>query len=223
MAKISVMTWNTSLYLEKTHSPNIKKYETIVNEIKRQLKIDNSIVFLQEIPYVSNETWQEHSLYSKLKNDFLNEEYDFKFNVISSKQIMMTVAIARKGKIEIINSMINDNRTISVEFNGLRFTGIHAKNGKDNKRYLASINNNDAQIILGDFNAGNYERSENRDSYNRILSNYSDVCNQITTVFDTPIDHVLVDKDTESKCVNLIVNSNIKYSDHFPITFEINN
>lgn len=64
------MTWNTSLYIEKTGLPICKRYESIINVVKRQLEKENSIVFLQEIPYYSNENWEKHTLYLALEKDF---------------------------------------------------------------------------------------------------------------------------------------------------------
>jgi len=222
MTKICIMTWNTSLYVEKTISPICRKYKSIVNVVKGQLEKENSIAFLQEIPYCSNETWEEHTLYCALKKDFPADEYDIKFTVSSKKQIMMTIAIAKKNTIESNNTAYNDNRTISVKFKELELMGIHAKNGNQNKDYLKSLNNSNAHIILGDFNAGDYKKSENKDVFNGILKGHTNICNQCTTVFDTSIDHVFVHNDIVSKCSNLIVHKEIKCSDHFPITFEIN-
>ena len=221
MTKICIMTWNTSLYIEKTASPICRKYRSIVNMVKDQLEKENTIAFLQEIPYCSNETWKEHTLYRELKTDFPEDKYDIKFTVCSKKQIMMTIAIAQKGTIELSNTAYNDNRTISVKFKELKLMGIHAKNGEQNRDYLKLLNNSKAHIILGDFNAGDYEKSENKDVFNAILKGHTNICNQYTTVFGTPIDHVFVHTDIVSKYSNLIVHKEIKCSDHFPITFEI--
>jgi len=215
------MTWNTSLYVEKTATPICRKYKSIANIVKGQLEKENAIIFLQEIPYCSNETWEKHTLYCALKTDFPEGKYDIKFTVSNKKQIMMTIAIAKKGTIESNNTACNDNRTISVKFNELELMGIHAKNGNQNKDYLESLNSSKAHIILGDFNAGDYEESENRDVFNAILKGYTNICNQYTTVFDTAIDHIFVHNDIVSKCSNLIVHEEIKCSDHFPITFQI--
>ncbi|PKM56428.1 MAG: hypothetical protein CVU98_11345 [Firmicutes bacterium HGW-Firmicutes-3] len=226
MDKINILTWNTSLYLEKTNEPISEKYSSFANIVKKHLEKDNSIAFLQEIPYVSNETWQKHSLFNKLNSDFSNDKYDIEYNITSKNQIMMTVAITRKGEMKRNNAMINDNRTISIEFNGLHFTGIHAKNGADNKKYLNAIDNNDADIILGDFNSGNYLESENRDTFNQILKEYICICNMPTKITKTGrrtcIDHVFVREEMVTNCSNLIIHEEIKLSDHFPVTFEIN-
>lgn len=138
---------------------------------------------------------------------------------------MMTIAIAKKGLIRLTNVPTNDNRTISVNFKGLEIMGIHAHTGDKNKDYLKSLNNSSADIILGDFNAGDYEASENRLIFNSILKGHKNICNQDTYTTAnghlTPIDHVFVHNDVVLKCSNLVVHNEIKHSDHFPLTLEI--
>lgn len=220
------MTWNTQLYTEKTLMPISKKYKSIVNVVKGYLEKANAICFLQEIPYYSNETWEKHTLYLELKKDFSEAEYDVIFNIASKRQIMMTVAIAKKGIISKLDSRsFNTNRTVTIKYKQHDFaiTGIHASNGNDNKSYLLSIDDCKSSIILGDFNAGDYAESENQAIFNNILKNYTCICNEITRWpgRPTPIDHVFVNTDILLKCTNCIVHKEIIFSDHYPVTFSV--
>jgi len=202
-----------------------------VDIIKRRLELENSVVILQEIPYQSSETWDKHPFYKKLLEAFQEEKYYMMFSVSTKTQIMMTVAIAMKDKLESLGDdyyPVNNkpkNRAVAVKFNGVSILGIHAENGDNNKPYLISLHGK-ADIILGDFNAGNYLESENRITYNQILKEHICICNMPTKTTKsgrrTCIDHVFIRKDMVTRCSNLIVHEDVSLSDHFPITFEIN-
>lgn len=225
--KLNIMTWNTGI-TESLEDTN--KCEQILEYIKGFLEKENAIVFLQQIVYKDcDNNWNEHPVFSTLCEKF-KEDYEIKCNQDNKYIVMMTVAIAKKGKLQSLdrefypmNSPLN--RAIAVEFNGVSFLGIHASNGDKNKHYLNSLHGK-ADIILGDFNAGNYIGSENRNTFNQILKEHICICNMPTKVTTsgkrTCIDHVFVRDDMVTKCSNLIVKEEIKLSDHFPITFEFN-
>lgn len=228
MNKLFIMTWNTELYVEKTLMPICEKYKSVVYVVKKYLENDNAICFLQEIPYCSNETWKVHTLFEELKRDFPKNKYDIVYNITTKKQIMMTVAIAKVGIIEkSTSSSFNDNRTVTIKHKNasIRITGIHAKNGKENSNYLKHLNACSSDIILGDFNAGDYEESENRNIFNDILKGYTCICNEITRRSgqgrSTPIDHVFVKTELLPECTICEVHEKIVCSDHYPITFAV--
>lgn len=230
MNKLYIMTWNTSLYTEKPSMPICKRYRGITNKVKEYLLEHNSVCFLQEIPYFSNETWKEHILFLELKKDFPEEEYDMKYNLTKEKQIMMTVAIAKKGLIkEVENASFNTNRTVTIQYADVKITGLHADNEAYNRKYLEDLNRCSSEIILGDFNAGNYDKCENRAIFNEILEEYICICNIVTRVDPnskrrTCIDHVFVKDKYVTYCSNMIVHENAEFSklsDHFPLTFEM--
>lgn len=227
MEKVFIMTWNTALYTEKSSTPISEKYKSVVNVVKGFLEKRNSICFLQEIPYVSNENWKEHILYSELGKDFPAEEYDIVYNGSSKNQIMMSIAIAKKGIItKSDNNQFNTNRAVTIQYRNtdLKITGIHASNGNDNENYLTSLNSCQSSIILGDFNAGNYQESENREVFNSILKNYKCICNKGTRRCKnrvTPIDHIFLNTNDVSKHSEPIIHEEIECSDHYPITFNI--
>lgn len=221
MSKINAMTWNTSLYRENSSQPNMLKYNAAVKFIKDFMCKENPVVFLQEIPFCSNEDWREHSLYISLKEDFPENEYDLLFNVSRNTQIMMTIAIAKKGSLQIVDCDSNDNRTITVSFKEMHFTGVHAKNGAENKSYLDALLTCNSDIILGDFNAGDYKAAKNRIAFNALCENYIDICDEGTTSRNRAIDHVLVRKDSSLECTDLSIHRDVTVSDHYPITFFI--
>lgn len=121
---------------------------------------------------------------------------------------------------------LEDNNELEYKFSML---GLHATGGYANILHLKSIYGV-ADIILGDFNAGNYEECDNKEVFRTLLSD-THVC-----ILNTPtkeiwskgkllrkacIDHVFVKRKYVTKISDLIVHENINYSDHYPITFKI--
>lgn len=228
--RLNVLAWNTALYNESTFNEKNEKFGQVIKYVKRHLEKENPIAFLQEIPYVSKDTWKKHSLFLELLKEFPEDRYNIRYNIFTEKQIMMTVAISIKDNTGLTDEKIYSNekasnREIAVLFNDLNILGIHAKNGTENKAYLESLPD-EADIILGDFNAGNYSDSENSAVFNNILKEHVCICNMPTRVDPntkkrTCIDHVFVKRNLVSKCSKLIVDEDIEVSDHFPLSFEI--
>lgn len=234
MKRINIMTWNTGM-TEWNNSEN-KRYKQIEDYIIKHLKKEHSIVFVQQIPYKYKDEdakWKEHDLFKELKKTFSEENgyYISCNNTYNNGYIvMMTIAIAVKDSIEPSNKQTYPkntptNRECAVWFNGLNILSIHAKNGKDNKGYLKSINGQ-ADIILGDFNAGNYMESQNRFTFNNILKEHVCICNVPTRIDPsskrrTCIDHIFIRENFVTRCSNMRVHEDIIFSDHFPLTFEM--
>lgn len=222
---INVMTWNTGI---TENLCDYNKCDKILDYVDDFLKKENAIVFLQQIVYKEPQNnWAEHEIYKLFSKKF--EEYSVKF--YSRSSFMMTVAIASGDSFKEINDSFlpagrPKNRSIAVEFNNISFLGIHAeiKTQNKNELFLESLNDK-ADVILGDFNAGNYKESKNREIFNKILNRHICICNMPTKNTEsgrrTCIDHVFVKEDIITRCSNLIVHEEIKLSDHFPITFEI--
>ena|GEM_PF-6097350 len=214
---------------------NSVRYTQIVERIKGYLTKENSIAFLQEIPCkkVNDGKWTIHPLFKKLQRDFKKDNYTILCNDTSNNGylLMMTIVIAVKDSVTqatnkaIYPNNIPTNRECAVMFHGLNILGIHAKNGKDNDPYLKSLNDQ-ADILLGDFSAGNYTESKNRFTFNNILKEHVCICNTPTRVDPkskrrTCIDHIFVRNNLVSRCANMRVHENITLSDHFPLTFEM--
>lgn len=216
-----------------------ERFDKVVNQIKEYLEKENSIAFLQQIPYkIKDESsWLVHPLFDKLQKRFSELNCNIFYNNTFNKGyvIMMTIAIvSNKGDNEDRAALANEeiypngeptNRECAILYKKLNILGIHAKNGKDNKRYLKMLNGQ-ADIILGDFNAGNYKEAENRFTFNSILQEHICICNTPTRIDPrsnrrTCIDHVFVREEDVTKCANLVVHEEVMLSDHFPITFEV--
>lgn len=251
--KINLMTWNTQLYEFGNNSFKDKNISAGLNNLEKQKEVisahlekENSLAVLQEIPYKCNLDWKEHELFTELKNYFPKERYDMIYNISSKyQQIKMTIVLAKKGLIEPddngINSTKEDYCNCFVSFN-IKSTDLHvlavhqslSKGGyisdKLNKKTHYKPN-----IILGDFNAGDYSKDKgtnefkrNRDDYKKLLKRgYKDICNgQITTTDSkTPIDHILLENSNEFldsfSYNNVDVDKTVSLSNHYPIYCEI--
>jgi len=229
--EINVMTWNTGM--KDLGSEDYERCDNIISYIKKFLESnDNPIVVLQEIPFKKKEKelWKTHPNFQKLKKEF-GEAYKTFYNSSYNNGyiIMMTVIITKnesnisKCPEEYYPNSEPTNRESGICFDGISILGVHARGGKDNESYLKSINGK-ADIILGDFNAGDYDKSENRVVFNNILSEHVNVCVLPTRVDPktkrrTCIDHVFIKDHILVNCGNLVIHEDIHYSDHFPITF----
>lgn len=219
----NVMTWNTGI----TESlSNYQNCAAILTYVANFLENGNAIVFLQQMVYKDRtKNWTTHDIFKMFLEKF--KKYSLEFHQESS--FMMTVAIAsgnglKKLGVEYLPDGRPENRSVAVEFNNISFLGIHAENGAKNKPFLSCINGK-ADVILGDFNAGNYPSSENREIFNQILNGHTCICHKPTKITKsgrrTCIDHVFVRDNLVADCANLIVHEEVILSDHFPITFEI--
>lgn len=233
---IEILNWNTAL------TENHKNYKSIFSCIEDFLNKENAIVVLQQIPIKDpNDKWKPHKLFLNLQNRiqkhlgcriFVNDEYNSGF------VYMGTVIITNIKDIEQVadnyypkNKKTNRECAISVKLASkeLVILGLHAENGEKNKNYLESISG-DADVILGDFNAGDYEESENRDLFKEILKEHVCICNMPTKrvmskgllIRKTCIDHVFVRRKNVTACFDMKVHEDNELSDHYPISFKIN-
>ena len=230
---LNIMTWNTGMTEWSNLSDTKNVYTQIVDFLKHFLENENPVVVLQQIPFKQklDGKWIKHPLFIQFCKDFSNYKlyYNDKFN--NGYIIMMTVIITLDNNTTtscnntIYPNSIATNREYAIICNGFSILGIHAANADKNKPYLESLNGA-ADIILGDFNSGNYISSENRTTFNNLLKEHICICNTPTridpyTLRKTCIDHIFVRDCLITKCSNLIVHENIQLSDHFPITFKI--
>ena len=148
---------------------------------------------------------------------------------------MQTVIVTRFKALPPKNNRIytkgiptNREAAIQIE-NAFSLLGLHAKNGKDNLSYIKSINGI-ADVIVGDFNAGDYLEYPYWENFRAILPSHVCICNLPTKRIENPmgeliretcIDHIFVKRKLVTKCKNVKVHENIKLSDHYPITFNI--
>lgn len=169
------------------------------------------------------------------------------YNISSKYQIKMTIVLANKGLIELddngINSTGEEYCNCFVSFN-IKDTDLHVlavhqplKKGGHVSDKLNKKTNYKPNVILGDFNAGDYSKKnetdqfiKNRDDYKNLLERgYKDICEgQITRKkngYEAPIDHILLDKNVMDNFSynNVIVGKDVSFSDHYPIYCEIEN
>lgn len=253
----NILCWNTGLYVLKDDKTKENIFNYIKGFFDDN---DNPIAILQEIPFKVydkyNHMWKENPVYNEFTETFMGYEIKKNEDWHDGKIVMMTVAVTknihiiRDDKIlgvpstEILypkadafprNRVITlkigekdeeDNSKLKYKFSIL---GLHATGGYENILHLKSIYGV-ADIVLGDFNAGNYEESDNKEVFRTLLSD-THVCIVNTPtreywkdsklVRKTCIDHVFVKRKYVSKISNLIVHEDINYSDHYPITFKI--
>ncbi len=248
--KIKLMTWNTQLYeygnIIATNKPVRSIDYTRCNEVLKVIKehIDkkenakeNAIAVLQEIPLRSNITNSEHIIFTLLCGAFPEKDYTVIYNVNETirNQIKMTVVISKKNFIrkdeEGINRSNEDycNCFVSFMVDNVKVLAVHQslkKGGFVNDKIISGYT---PDIILGDFNAGNYKKREesnefknNRQKYITLLNNgYTDICQgQNTTKYGTPIDHVLIKSNIKYEA-NFKIDEKNNNSDHYPIYCEI--
>ena len=220
---IKIMTWNTAL----TEGSNV---DDVLNHIKDFLKEDNTIAVLQQIPYKDpDKGWVESDSYKSFVKAFPKTEYKV-FNKKWGNAIMYTVIVTKMENIAEADGIETSNREVAVCVDGsIVIYGLHARSREDNKSYLQSLNSVQADILLGDFNAGDYAECENKSTFRGILKNHVCICNKPTkevrngnsVIRRTCIDHIFVKRELITRCSEPCVREDIKYSDHYPITFSI--
>lgn len=255
MRDINFLTWNTQLYemgnkLSK-NSP-VKQIDTqifdgVVEEVKDFLdKKTNAVAILQEIPFKCNtDSFNTHKLFTKFIEIFPEKKYSMLYNVSSKNQIKMTVVLAKKtGQEELIykkENGLNNNMCVSfgIKDSDLFIVGVHPHNAKELYNWLQKWDLPD--VMLGDFNAGDYKKKSesdefknNREYYHKLMEEYTDTCDGKNTrkiiyhngyEYETPIDHILVRKNSEFakkyEYCNASVDLSIDLSDHYPIYFAL--
>lgn len=233
---IEIMDWNTALTENNTNYIESFKY------IKEFLDRPNSIAILQQIPLKDPDNkWNLHEIYQTFLREFPIEEY-FVFQNDSHNDgyiIMETVVITKMKNVKPADAKFYPtdtrlNRACAIKIikgtNDFVILGLHAsaKNRKDNRTYLQSIKG-DADVIVGDFNVGDYLESENRDVFINMLKKHVCICNLPTKrvlsngklVRKTCIDHVFIKRCYVTKCSEFKIHESILYSDHYPITFKM--
>lgn len=219
----------------------------------------NAIVVLQEVIFDrKSRTWQE---INKIVNDNSSEIFyhtntnALSGTVIISKLTEKSATISSKGIYCPTKSDPNAknyrNKKVYVEIQygakNLSILGMHlTEKDKDNDGFIEQLLSLDhltfdimkpndiikPDIILGDFNAGDYLECKSRDTYNSILKeDYVCICNIPTRIIaqkygtrggeKTCIDHIFVNIEKITNCSSLIVHEEISFSDHYPITFKI--
>lgn len=209
--------WNTAVDLWRSDN-----FQTIQSNVRETVKLINShdIVFLHEVD-TNCDSWE--LLRKELINNYkleLPNGYDNSVLLKGRKSISCAFI-----KNEIEYAIDSDNfskelKNIQIQVADIAIVGVHVPIRKE---YWKNLQNVKADIILGDFNAGDYERATKMNEYKTLLDmGYCDICGgAITTVYNTPIDHILISTKYKDKCFHPIIHSDILLSDHYPISFEL--
>ena len=186
MREINFMTWNTQLYemgnlLNNKHAVKEidgQMYDDVISKVKEFLKSENAIAILQEIPFKRNTRgFKEHELFGKFLESFPEDKYVMLYNISSNYQIKMTVVLANKtGPEELIyrkNDGLNNNICVSFGIKDLNLyiIGVHAHNAEELLGWLQKYGFPD--IMLGDFNAGDYTKWPVDDKFEYNKANYN--------------------------------------------------
>lgn len=225
-----------------------QKFEIVINKVKEFLDSKNeAVAVLQEIPFKCNiDGFNKHRLFSEFLEFFPDDKYVMLYNISSEKQIKMTVVLAKKTGLEELvykkNNTLNNNMCVSfgIKYLDLSIIGVHAHNANELLELLQAYEF--PNIMLGDFNAGDYKKRyeakefiENREFYKKLICGYTDICKgQVTRrmifpngfVYKTPIDHVLINNNSELakkyQCKNVKIEKiEDNVSDHYPIYFKL--
>lgn len=233
---------------EDVKTIDMQMFDTVINKVKGFLDSKkDAVAILQEIPFKCNiDAFNEHILFIEFIKAFPDEKYLMLYNISSENQIKMTVVLAKKiGQGKLIyrkNNEFNNNMCVSFGIKDLDLSiiGVHPHNVVELHKWLQECGFPD--IMLGDFNAGDYKKKHedssfkvNRDNYRKLINGYTDICNgQMTRrvvfpngfVYETPIDHILIKNNSELakkyqyKDV-LVEKKEDNVSDHYPIYFKL--
>ena len=173
-----IMTWNVDWFrngqrnVEPKNRQNYhiedcsrESYKRIVDIIKRYLKLEDSIVVLQEVPFKINKKTL-HPFYTDLRLDFPKNEYKIFNNVkddSDSTILRATIAISKKDRFTPVKNYYPcNNRTIGIQDkNNNIIIGVHMptnfklNDGDDNMwtQLIEYVKGMERVIIVGDFNA----------------------------------------------------------------------
>lgn len=253
---MKIMSWNVNQFRgwnDETNWFEIIK-NVIENVVKNEQQIDN-IVILQEVPCLDE-------IQAKLSS--LTKDYEI-VQPENSKAKEATIAITKKNSAwmptqELYNFSTNspynfplffENKYVELSHPEYKITllGVHMPIDFDGPtddiklefwdRLADYVNRNERKspIIIGDFNAGDYNKTSftapssgmvnryrNFITYkgryiNLLNCGYADRLDGHTTKYKTPIDHILVPQSMNNVSGQIL--SDIKLSDHYPIVAEI--
>lgn len=245
--KIKLLSWNTQLYeYGNLEGKSIDEGIILYNEIKDKVserfqnlkEKEKVIIILQEIPYKIkiNWKWELHSIFKQFQKDFSKNDYDIIYLADTDEgkrfHIKMTVVIATKGTISEAKPISNIFVPFKIKGCNTNVLALHSHNAFEVRQWLDSNHDFKPNLMIGDFNAGNYKKQSNdnsffanRQDYLLLLEGYLDVCQGInTTKYKTQIDHVLIENNADVpkyKYEKVRIDSSVNISDHYPIYCDI--
>ena len=249
--ELNMFSWNTRLYEYGTKNIDTGKIEkpfdkAPVEEVLKRVdnymeSNTNPIVVLQEIPFKrKNESnlWEYNVHYLELRNHFKDKGYDLIY--LDNKNewhIKMTMVLSKDGLLIEHPSVEKNNIFVPVmmEKNNISILAVHAHNAFELNEWIKKSLLYRPNIIIGDFNAGNYIKAEhdneialNRTNYQMLSTGYIDVCQgKYTTNYSEPtqIDHILIENsfmfNKRFAIMSSYVDDTISVSDHYPISCKL--
>ena len=229
---MKILSWNTGL------TERVKFEQEIYRYVKEFLEQPDSAAVLQQIPLLDPQCgWEVHTAYRDLLSLFPKESYCLLQNNTYNRGriIMETVLLTKMQGVRALDpsyypGKTATNREIAAELpGGLTLLGLHARTGRDNVLYLRSVVGK-ADVIMGDFNAGDYPESENRELFRTLLPDHVCLLNLPTRRVTGPareasrescIDHVFVKRELVTRCTEVKVDRRTDYSDHYPVLLKI--
>lgn len=251
-----IMTWNINRFdgadwswYEKKKDKSMDERERIadkiINVLNREVKTENDIAILQEIPYRSHPYVKNTYEIESWKDLLKKQELEVHLPNITIEPLNVTIAVTATETVwqfrdKNIIKFDNDgkaysNAYIEVYKDRVRLLGIHSKNGAAEINYALDEVDEASRpnIIIGDFNAGDwgrthYDKGINREEYIKLKQRfgYTDVCGGRVTnhVFNSPIDHFLITNmiGYTYDITKICINEDKSLSDHYPIIVEMN-
>lgn len=239
------MTWNVDWFRNGRRSGyNDSIYDfndcskeacnSIISIVKDFLSKENSIVFLQEVPYMrfnDNDQMVKHDLWEDFSKAFPLCKY--KIYRTGKRALRYTIAITKETKFEDVNCFKDNNRIIGVKNNFVEIVGVHMPtNFKLNdeedcmwKDIIQYANTKDNLILVGDFNAFvgcKVKLTEQR--YLDLLQHMRNcVSENVITYGKNSIDKIMLRKgDYFRSCqYQIIPQPQKKYSDHKYLVMEL--
>ncbi len=245
---LRIMSWNVDWFRNSTHSGekweyrekdiDEKAFHQITNILKNFLEKENSVCFLQEIPYyvkVENGPWKKAVAWEELMKSFPKKEYDIIVAEPDAYVLRQSIAIARK-KVECNPKKLDwsNNRVVAVGLGDMNLLGVHMpthfENNDDNDKLWRAVNTyaNQAKekrekvIIIGDFNAYiGCDEKHTEQRFKELLKCTVDLTPGFATFKgDTHIDHILTG-NVDILCFTEWLEQDWEYSDHKYIQAEV--
>lgn len=212
---------------------NYEAFDNICNYIKHffnENSDEDCIAILEEVPYCCGKYSQKHEYYKMLLSQFNNDEFELVHKKVSCNALRITVAIVKKNsrfkKSYSFKPTVLEYLYTEIEYKGTIIIGVHMHDDMWDELIKYLEDKQDKKIIIvGDFNA--YKECNKCDSftkeYNKLISNnLFDTVNETTTIYNTPIDHILVSKSSLKNCSLSKVDKSASFSDHYPVICDIN-